>query len=262
MIYRRSNAPDHLVIPDTQIKPGVPLAHLEACGNYIVAKQPKVIIHLGDHWDMPSLSKYDVGTIKIEGARYVDDVAAGYIGMDMLLNPLWEYNHKRARQKMKQYKPRMIFLVGNHEHRITRAANENPKFEDKISLKDLEIDKFGWEVSDFLVPTLVDGVAYSHYFYNPMSGHPWGGKTNTKLNNIGFSFTQGHQQGKDSFEKSLANGKVLRGLVVGSFYQHEEEYKGPQANNHWRGIIHKHEVKDGNYCLTELSLEYLLRRWL
>jgi hypothetical protein len=54
----------------------------------------------------------------------------------------------------------------------------------------------------------------------------------------------------------------MRGLIVGSFYQHDEEYKGYQGNNHWRGCIMKHEVKDGNYCLLELSLNYLLRGWL
>ena len=46
----------HLVIPDTQCKPGHSFEHLEWAGQYAVKTKPDVIVHLGDHWDMPSLS--------------------------------------------------------------------------------------------------------------------------------------------------------------------------------------------------------------
>ena len=47
----------HVVIGDTQVKPDVPIGHLRWIGQYIVDqfhKQDVSIIHLGDHWDMPS----------------------------------------------------------------------------------------------------------------------------------------------------------------------------------------------------------------
>lgn len=50
-----------LYIPDCQIKPDVPLDHLRWLGNYIVKKQPDIIVNGGDFADMPSLSSYDVG---------------------------------------------------------------------------------------------------------------------------------------------------------------------------------------------------------
>jgi hypothetical protein len=252
----------HFIIPDCQVKPGVAINHLEAAGNYIVDKQPDTIIHLGDHWDMGSLSRYDVGKKSMEGRRYKDDIDAGKLGMETLLAPLWKYNNKRAKQKLKQYKPRMVFLEGNHENRVTLAAENDPKMYGTLSLDDCQIGKFGWEQYKFLHPVVIDGVSYAHYFYNPNTGHPYGGKASSKLTNVGFSFTMGHQQGKDQAEKYLANGKTIRGLVAGSFYQHIENYKGPQANDHWQGCIVKHEVKDGNYCLMELSLDYLVRKWL
>jgi hypothetical protein len=45
------------VIPDTQLRPGVPLDHLdwEAIHYY----RPDVVVHLGGHWDMGSLSSYE-----------------------------------------------------------------------------------------------------------------------------------------------------------------------------------------------------------
>lgn len=254
--------PKHFFIPDTQVKKGVPLSHLTAAGNYIVDKKPDVIIHAGDHWDMPSLSSYDTGTRRAEGRTYQDDIEAGLEGMEALLAPINAYNRQKKRNKEKQYRPRMIFNLGNHEERILRHINANPELHGKLGLKDLKLEKFGWEVPPYLKPVEVDGVTYAHYFYNPNTGHPWGGKCSTKLNNVGFSFTMGHQQGLDMAMKHLANGRTLRGLVAGSFYQHDEDYKGHQANDHWHGCICKHEVKDGNYNILELSLNYLLRQWL
>jgi hypothetical protein len=182
--------------------------------------------------------------------------------METLMEPVISYNNIRKKQKMKKYKPRMVFCLGNHEQRIMRHVNAYPELDGKLSYDDFKLQQWGWETHGFLQPVEIDGVTYAHYFYNPMSGNAYGGKASTKLTNIGFSFTMGHAQGKDQAEKYLANGKTIRGLVVGSFYQHEEEYKGPQANDHWRGCIMKHEVHDGNYDIMELSLNYLLREWL
>lgn len=252
----------HFFIPDTQIKPGVPLEHLTAAGNYIVDKQPDVIIHAGDHWDMPSLSAYDKGTKKAEGKTYDTDIEAGKAGMDALFAPIVAYNATQRKKKKAPYRPRKVFLIGNHEQRIERHLNANPHLWHPDTYRDLELQKWGWEVHDFLKPVEINGVYYAHYFYNPNTGKPYGGKASTRLNNIGFSFTQGHQQGREEAEKPLANGKTLRALIAGSFYQHTESYKGYQGNNHWRGCIYKTEVEDGNYCLVELSLNYLLKNWL
>ena len=253
---------EHFIIPDTQVKAGVPIDHLTAAGNYVVDKQPNVIVDLGDHWDMPSLSSYDKGTQKAEGRTYQEDIDAGIEGIMAFLAPIEEYNKKQRRKKEKQYKPRLVFMLGNHEERIMRHVNANPELSGKCSYDDLMLKEMGWEVYDFLDMVEIDGVMYSHYFANPNTGRPWGGVARTRLNNIGFSFTMGHQQGKDLAEKHLANGKVLRGLIVGSFYQHNEEYKGYQGNEHFRGCIYKHEVQDGNYCMMELSIKYLLEKWL
>lgn len=252
----------HFVIPDVQAQPGLNFNHLQAAGEYIAAKQPDKIIHLGDHFDMHSLSSYDKGTKKAEGARYQDDIDAGLDAMKHLMAPIQALQRSQRRRKVRVYTPDMHFLIGNHEQRIERHVNANPELAGKLSYSDLELDRWGWKVHGFLQPVNLDGVMYSHYFYNPNTGRALGGVAHTRLKNLGFSFTMGHQQGKDQAERYLNNGEVHRGLICGSFYQHEEDYKGPQGNEHWRGCIMKHEVKEGNYCLMELSLAYLLRKWL
>ena len=240
-------------IPDTQCKPKVKMNHLRAAGNYIADKKPDVVIHAGDHWDMQSLSAYDKGTILAEGTRYQNDIEAGYDGMMEL---------HEGMTSAKNYYPKKYFLIGNHEERIARHVKNNPALEGKLSYGDLKLDHWGWEMLDYLEILKVGGVHFSHYFYNPMTGKPYSGKCSQRLNNLGFSFVQGHQQGLDVAMKHLSNGKTLRGLVAGSFYQHDEHYKGPQGNHHWRGCLMLHEVKDGNYGLMELSMSYLLKEWL
>jgi len=48
------------IIPDTQVKPDVENP-LIAVAHHICDLKPHYVIHLGDHWDFPSLSKYDKG---------------------------------------------------------------------------------------------------------------------------------------------------------------------------------------------------------
>lgn len=247
---------EHFLIPDTQCKPGGKVNHLRAAGNYVVYKQPNVIVHLGDHWDMPSISSHD-GALTKENARYWRDIQAGKRGMEAFLAPIKEYNSRRR----KKYQPRMVFLLGNHEQRIERYVQAHPETEEVFTYKHFGLREEGWEVIPFLKPICIDGVTYAHYFYNPENGKTYGGKAPSVLNSLGFSFSQGHKQGKDIASKALNNGRMLRGLIAGSFYQHDEKYKGPQANDHWRGCIYKHQVHRGDYDLMEVSLNYLLREW-
>lgn len=103
------------VIPDSQVKPEQDFSFLEAIGNYIVAKQPDAIVHLGDFADMPSLSSYDKGKKSFEGRRYKADVEAARSAMSVLLNPMYRYNDTHSRNKKRKYSPHMLMLTGNHE---------------------------------------------------------------------------------------------------------------------------------------------------
>ena len=49
-----------LVLPDCQVKEGVPLDHLEWAGKAICDYRPDVVVNIGDFADMPSLSTHDV----------------------------------------------------------------------------------------------------------------------------------------------------------------------------------------------------------
>jgi hypothetical protein len=245
-------------VPDTQAKPGVPTDHLRWIGQYIVDKQPEVIVHLGDHWDMPSLSSYDKGKKAMEGRRYRADVKAGNDAWALLNAPRELYNAQRRRNGKKQYKPELHLLRGNHEDRINRATNDDAALDGTIGMHDLESP--GWEVHDFLEPVWIDGVCYAHYFYNPMSGRALAGQAATRLKTVGHSFTMGHQQTLD-YALRFVGDRAHHALVAGACYLHDEDYKGPQGNAHWRGIVMCHQVEDGQYDPMFVSLDYLCRRY-
>ena len=116
-----------LVIPDTQVKPGVPLEHMTWLGKYICEIKPDYVVHIGDHFDMPSLSSYDKGTGYAEGRRVVEDIKVGKEALDMMWEPIQKMNRTALKNKKATYNPHKIFTIGNHEQRIERYVNSNPE---------------------------------------------------------------------------------------------------------------------------------------
>jgi hypothetical protein len=248
----------HLVIPDTQVKPGISFDYLRWIGEYIVRKRPDVVVHLADHADMPSLSSYDKGKKSAEGRRVQDDIDWAVGGMKALLKPLRDLQEQQRANGEEVYNPRLVLTLGNHEDRITRHVNANPELHGFLSIDDLQYKELGWEVYDFLTPVEVDGIVYCHYFPNVMTGKPLGGTAANMLKTIGQSFTMGHRQCLDVATRFLpANGQQQWGIVAGAAYVHEEDYKGFQGNKHWRGLILKHNVKNGSYDPLFVSMKWL-----
>lgn len=255
----------HLFLPDTQVHKGVPMDHLEAAGNAILEYRPDTVIHIGDHWDMPSLNSYEkAGSKYFHDKSYKDDVEAGLEGMERFLGPLNRYNERRLRNRKRPYTPRMVFTMGNHEYRINRAIWNNPVLEGSIGLGDLHLEQMGFEVYPYQRIVEIDGVYYSHNFVNQDSLKKTviGGTIENKLQKIGNSFTMGHQQTFQYGSRHNAVGKTHMGLVWGTFYMHNEDYLGEQGNHAIHGIMLKNQVQDGFYCPCMLSLDYLLEKFL
>lgn len=253
----------HLYIPDTQCKPNISLDYLRWVGKYIVRKKPDVIIHAGDHADLPSLSSYDKGKKSAEGRRVQEDINAAIEGMEALLEPLYELQQAELEEFGEvRYKPRLIITLGNHENRINRYVESTPELHGFLSVDNLKYKEFGFEVIPFLTPINVGGIYYSHYFENTMTGKPLAGTAANMLKTIGNSFTMGHRQCLDVSTRYLqASGEQQFGLIAGACYDHEEDYKGVMGNHHWRGVVVKHNVKDGSYSPLFVSLDWLKEQY-
>jgi hypothetical protein len=250
----------HVIIPDTQVKPGVETSHIDWAAQAIVEYKPDVVVVLGDWWDFASLNGHEEkGSAGMENSRYQDDLDVGNDAFRRLCAPMNAEIERLRKGKRKLWTPRKVFLRGNHEDRADRVARNDPKWTGVIGSHNCETLDF--EVHGFLDRVWIDGIIYSHYFKAPNSSRPVGGSIDARLNRIGDSFVQGHQQGFLYGNRVYPTGKIRHGLVAGSFYQHDESYKGPQDNDHFRGIVVLNEVNDGDYCIMPLTLEYLRRRF-
>lgn len=251
----------HFIIPDTQVSPGHPIDHMTWIGLAIEEYRPDVVIHLGDHWDMASLSAWSqAGSADKEGKRYRADIDAGN-------DALWELEKAISGYSAtgKGFKPkRKVILRGNHEQRIERVTSADPRLLGAIGYHDFNDRELGWEVVDYFhgspKAVSIDGILYAHYFANPNTGKAIAGTINNRLSKIGGSFVQGHQQGLFQGNVQYATGLIRHGIVAGSCYLHDEGYKG-MANSHWRGVVVLNEVKAGTFCEMPLTLDYLCRKY-
>jgi hypothetical protein len=251
----------HMYIPDLQAKPGAPTQHIDAAAQAIVEYKPDVLVLAGDFWDFPSLSRWaEKGSKEMENQRVWEDAYAGNDAIRRLLAPALARKEALKAGKRKQWDLRIIYTMGNHDERPARAASADPRLEGIVGPNLLEFPE-GVEVFPYLEVVEVDGIRYSHYFSNINSSRPIGGSIDNRLNKIGESFVQGHEQGFLYGNRTFPTGKVKHGLVAGSFYMHDEEYKGAQGNGHWRGIVVLNGVKDGAYDIMPLSMDYVLRKF-
>jgi hypothetical protein len=239
-------------IPDTQVRPGDPTDHFDWIGAAIRDYKPDYVVHLGDHWDMPSLSHWS-GPLEREGQRYIADIEAGNAALDRLESAMGGFKPKRK-----------IILRGNHEQRIERAVSNDARLKGALTYAHFNDRSHGWEVVDYngATPGIieVEGIKFAHYFANNMTGRPIGGNASYKLAQIGSPFVMGHVQDLDIGTKQFATGRVVRGIVAGSCYLVDEGYKG-NANAHWRGIVVLNEVVDGNFSVMDVTLTKLCQKY-
>lgn len=238
----------HLVIPDVQCRPGVNSDHLRWIGNYIAEKRPDVIVQIGDFTDMVSLNSYAVGKAESEGTRYVDDIANAKASMSLLMAPI---------RRCTRYRPDLRITLGNHEFRIEREAENNPKLIGKISLDDLGYKEAGWRVHDFLKIAMIDGVEYVHYVTTGVLGRP-ASSAAAMLRQRHRSCVMGHVQRVDI---AIQPQTQQTALMSGICYTHEEPYLGPQGQSTKRGIWVLHEVREGRFDLMAVSLGFLRRKY-
>lgn len=247
----------HCILPDQQAKQDVPLDHFAWAGEYIAEKKPDVIINIGDGPDMPSLSSYDIGKKCYEGRTYRDDIDAWLYAQELLLAPIRKEVKRLKDNKKARWNPRLVYTLGNHEDRITRAVELDRKLEGTIGLHDLQLEENGWEVIPYRKPIIIDGIAYCHYFSSGDMGRPVT-SARALINKKHMSCVMGHNP-KTELEMTAvrADGIPIIGLFAGVFYQHNEDYLGPQGNPTRRQIWMFHEVNDGFFYPVAVSLKYL-----
>lgn len=197
---------------------------------------------------MPSLNSYAVGKAESEGTRYKDDIDYTRRAMDLLLAPI-----RRARG----YRPEMHLTLGNHEHRITREAQSNPKLIGTIAVDDLGYAEAGWKVHPFLKIARIDQIEYCHYMISGSMGRPVSSAA-AMLRTRQSSAVIGHVQ---RIDMAIHPWTQHIALFSGICYLHDETYLTPQGNDTKRGIWLLHEVANGTFDPMFISLNFLRRNY-
>src|SRR5687768_8166816 len=145
---------DHLCVPDDHRYPQDNWRRFDALGVYIATHQPKVILFLGDSADMASLCSYDKGKKEMVFKNVKDDIEAYHTGEEHIFAPVIALNKSLAKAKRKQYTPLIIKLRGNHEHRVQRLLDYEPKWEGSVSMDSfktrLPLDEVVVDFMDFI----------------------------------------------------------------------------------------------------------------
>ncbi len=248
----------HLVIPDTHAHYQHHNKRADWLGEFIADVKPDVVIHIGDNWDMPSLSSYDRGRKSFQGRSYRADIDAGLEFHDRM----W----RRVRRRKKGM-PRSVFCIGNHEHRIYRAIDLQPELEGAIGYNDLQLNDYYDDVVDYEGCTPghieIDGITYAHYFISGVAGRPVGGEhpASSLVTKKLSSATCGHLHLADWSTRMALNGKRLMGCFVGCYQDYVSDWAGVISNLWWSGVVVKKNVEDGCYDPEFVSLDRLKKEY-
>lgn len=252
-----SIGPRILAIPDPQVKPGVRTDHLAWAARYAADKRIPYIVFLGDFDDFPSLSSYDRGKLSSHGKFFEDDVKAGNNARDLFFGEMKKHGRKT-------YRPKCVVTLGNHEERVLRAADEDPKAAKTYTLDRLSWTSHGVYVYAFLRPIQVHGITFVHYCALNDQGQVTNGKNGcdakAQARRMMRSTVSGHRQGIDIAYR-YSPGRTVVSVVAGSFYQHDEKYLTHQGKTYWRGVVVLNDVRNGAFDPMPVSLNFLRRRY-
>ena len=256
--------PEHMWIPDPQVRPDVPIQHLWWAGYHAATLLPDVIVLGNDWWDFPTLNYWTRDDAGMDAMDVIGDICSAHHALDVFLDGFIHGCNTR-KNVPDDYDPLFVFLEGNHDWRAKRLFQNDMRLARLFPMpetitrrifaaRDMKVRWVNWKKT-----ITIDSVNYAHAAINPASAKPMGGKAQSKLTRLKDTYVIGHHVGKDLAEDFTPSGRKIRFVQAGSYYLHDEEYS--PCTNYWRGIIYMHDVKDGYFNLMEIDMEYLWKRY-
>jgi hypothetical protein len=253
---------DILVVPDSHAAPGQDLRRfrwlgraIEHYGRRAMDKGvPFRVVWIGDTADYHSLSHYDRGTAKAWNSTYTADVKAHrdamFLTESAVTHQVWQYADKH-------------WTEGNHEHRAVRYMNDNPELQGVLKGPWDVMQEMGVTCHAYTDIVQLDGVGFCHVMQNPGTGRPVGGVNQARSMLLkGFrSMVVGHSHRYDSYTQNDLYGNPIKTLVVGCYFEHQEEYAGQGNKSWWRGLVMLENVKGGNFDETPIRMATIQQRF-
>jgi len=257
-----SNTKTAVVYTCAHASPEVDNERFTWLGKMLHDIKPDYVVDLGDGADMKSLNSYDTRKPQALVAQsYEADIAHYNDAMERIRAPF-----KRSKRK----RPAFYGFEGNHEHRIKKAIEVDPRLEGikhGISYSHLNTERFFDEYHEYTnsAPALhtYDGVTYAHFLASGNYGSALSSihHGHALVHKLGCSTTVGHSHKFHFYRKAESRPYPTQGLVAGCFKGADEGWAG-QANREWtKGVAIKRGLSNGNYDLQWVSMKQLEREY-
>lgn len=239
------------------------MQRFDAVGEIALRHRPDILICGGDMWDMGSLASWRGsravggagGGKSHEGRRVGADIGIGKDAMKRIMAPIDAYNKRRSKQGRLhlQYKPRRVFLLGNHEFRLNKVAEYIPELADTINVNMIAgwLQDEGWEVFDGMNETFwFEGVGFQHYFPSGPMGRAV--QINTARQHLPRSSVWFHTHQTGSSEVRL--GKVVNKYHTCPALLPDHRIRQKENN----GALFLSNIRNGDFSTNEISFEHLM----
>ena len=246
---------DILVYSCAHAEPNTPNDRFDWLGSYIHDVKPDMVIDLGDGADMCSLNSYDTRRPQaLVTQNYEKDIQCYVDSQERL-------RHKT--KKLKKKLPTWVGFEGNHEHRIKKAIDLDPRLSGEtygISQSHLQTKEFfneyHWYENSAPSIARYNGIDFSHFFSSGNYGTAMSGVHHaySLITHRHNSAVCGHSHKRDVYFKD-APGSI--GMVVGCLKGHEESWAGQANKDWWHGVVLMKDVDNGRYEPDFVSLKEL-----
>ena len=253
-----------LVVGDCHIDDDQDLTRFDLLSKLILDQQPTHIVLIGDFLTLNCLSAWDMDKRKsMENKRYRTEIEAGRDALGRFIIPLELYNIDRRKQKKKQYEPELVYMMGNHEDRLTRYLENDPTFDGFVSIeRDLCLTDLGFKVVPYRAWYEINDIWFTHIPHNEV--RPVTGKlhihraSETTVNSIVY----GHTHKLELLNRHVQGMEHLQQILnCGCFFEKHEPYVDGRVTHYWKGVVLLNNYKPGRFDMETWSIGRMRRTY-
>lgn len=249
-----------LAIGDCHVSDDEDLSRFNLLSDFIVDKQPDQIIFMGDFATLDVLSFFDKDKRKrMEGKRYKSEINACNKALDITFYKLNQLQDRQKANKSKIYRPKVVYLFGNHEFRISRYLDYDPTFDELVGIEtDLKLKERNIQTVPYREYYYVNGVAFTHIPFNKMK-EICGINITRKASQVLYGscvFSHVHSMEVENFKRH-GQDDLQQILSVGCFFEKHEDYVHGRITEYWKGLCLLDIWKEGRFDVETYSIERL-----
>ena len=243
-----------VAIGDCHATPGYDNKRFEAMGEFAAEELSGVddayIVQIGDWSDCVAFNEH--GTkLEMETVRWEEDKEVTLDSLDRFMDPFY-----RRKKKL----PTRTIILGNHENRVTRWIEQNPRFQGAFNVNQLGFERFGFQVVPYMRTMLLGGIHFVHHLGSSNGTAAKISSPTNGIKSVGVTTVVGHTHTAGWFPVNYKDRKI-HGLDLGCAIHkdmgYQENWSCPTAHKYDRCIWVFDNVKNGDFDFRMVRLESL-----